>query len=462
MRLWAHGGRILSKDPPAPPDLDLPPASLLGISPAFESRAIKVVPLNVQAETRILFSVTVQPSIAGGISSNPTLQSLTVLSLSAHCDICLPCSNPISKIAFIFQDAACFPSRSGQPILMNQSPAPFRLRGIQCLRALAALLVVIQHAVFFASQAEGRDITFFLRFQLGASGVFLFFMLSGFVMAMQVGQTPRSFALHRIVRIYPGYLLALAGRTLLFALLSPFAPGLPRTFDFDLSLLLLPTGRLVDSVAVPYWSLIYEMCFYFLLLVMISMRFRHAGYATAMLAWAVAILLAPTLGITSGFWGAADVTQILFSPFSLFFIGGFLLSSALYAGQRLAFALWLLLVVAASIGQGTVVTPFFAGIIVVGSLLIALTSVPQIAWPSPLARLGDGSYGLYLLHLPIIYGLFLSLAGAGYGFWPLIAILFGAALIGAGAFGLFECALYRDRLRPLADRLSGRLRPVAV
>src|SRR5262245_26289401 len=100
---------------------------------------------------------------------------------------------------------------------LSQPSGTFRLRAIQCLRAFAASMVLFQHSVFYAGQAEGWELLSFRRLQIGALGVLLFFLISGFVMAMQVGQSPLRFAAHRVLRIYPGYGLALGLATLLIA-----------------------------------------------------------------------------------------------------------------------------------------------------------------------------------------------------------------------------------------------------
>jgi len=340
---------------------------------------------------------------------------------------------------------------------LHQPSSPFRLRAIQCLRAVAALTVLLQHAVYFAGQSEGSDVTGFERYSIGVAGVFLFFMISGFVMAMQTGQSASRFALHRILRIYPGYLLALGLSALLVAL---FLPEKLLDLTFDVSLLLVPTGSLSDGFQVPYWTLIYEILFYFLLFLMISLQFRPAWYGTFMLIWTLAILVAPLLGITNPAWALADATDIFFSPFNLFFIGGFLLFGAIREGRRFTLAAWLLLVLAESLGARGVVSQFYVEVVVIGGGLLSLAAwLPDLPCPRFLVRLGDGSYGLYLVHALIIRILFDSMSGRGHGFWFAFAVFFSTGLAGGCLFGLFEFRLYRDYMRPLADRWSRRLLP---
>lgn len=344
--------------------------------------------------------------------------------------------------------------------VLDQPSSPFRLRTIQCLRAVAALTVLLQHAVYFAGQSEGSDVTGFERYSIGVTGVFLFFMISGFVMAMQTGQSASRFALHRILRIYPGYLLALSLSALLVAL---FLPGKLLDLTFDVSLLLVPTGSLSDGFQVPYWTLIYEMLFYFLLFLMISLQFRPAWYGTFMVIWTLVILVAPLLGITNPAWALADAADIFLSPFNLFFIGGFLLFGAIKEGRRFTLAVWLLLVLADSLDAGGVVSQFYVEVVVIGGALLCLAAwLPDLPCPRFLVRLGDGSYGLYLAHAPIMRILFDSVAGRGHGFWFAFAVFFSMGLAGGCLFGLFEFRLYRDYMRPLADRWSRRLLPRAA
>ena len=72
-----------------------------------------------------------------------------------------------------------------------------RLRSIQVLRGIAAMAVVAHHAF------DGP--------RLGAAGVDLFFVISGFIMATCTGaRSPGQFLADRAWRIYPLWLIAVA------------------------------------------------------------------------------------------------------------------------------------------------------------------------------------------------------------------------------------------------------------
>lgn len=80
-----------------------------------------------------------------------------------------------------------------------------KLESIQVLRGIAASMVVIMHAwgVSTLQQQPHNPV------RLGAAGVDLFFVISGFIMAtISAGKTPREFLIDRLWRIYPIWWIA--------------------------------------------------------------------------------------------------------------------------------------------------------------------------------------------------------------------------------------------------------------
>jgi exopolysaccharide production protein ExoZ len=165
------------------------------------------------------------------------------------------------------------PSTSGQ----------LHLRGIQYLRAIAALMV----AYFHALEQIPAYTPYFERYLGGrlnlASGVDIFFVISGFIMLItNRNGTPGKFALRRIIRIVPLYWFL----TLLLILLALWQPAQFRTTVLSAtavakSLLFIPylnpghSGQ-VWPLLVPGWTLNLEMFFYavFALVLFVPPRFR--------------------------------------------------------------------------------------------------------------------------------------------------------------------------------------------
>ena len=155
------------------------------------------------------------------------------------------------------------------------------IRPIQYLRGIAAMMVVWHHAL---AQVAGTQ-NFIRLPQFGAYGVDLFFAISGFIMLVTTWDkdiTPLEFAKHRIRRIVPLYWLA----TLLMVCSAIVAPLLFKTLRFDADSLLkslffipyysLSFPGLIQPLLVPGWSLNYEIFFYglFALLLTVNREWR--------------------------------------------------------------------------------------------------------------------------------------------------------------------------------------------
>ncbi|WP_347302204.1 acyltransferase [Croceibacterium sp. TMG7-5b_MA50] len=164
------------------------------------------------------------------------------------------------------------------------------LVGIQYLRALAALMVVVFHLDL---QVPAFGVTPSLPVGL-AGGVDIFFVISGAIMWITTDgrpQTPGRFMFRRIVRVVPLYWAV----TLFTAAVALIAPGLLRTSRLDdvhliASLLFVPwpnpTVPGLYPLVVPGWTLNYEMAFYllFALALPLSGRGRALAVAAALLA----------------------------------------------------------------------------------------------------------------------------------------------------------------------------------
>ncbi|ESZ67910.1 hypothetical protein X727_24050 [Mesorhizobium sp. L103C119B0] len=159
---------------------------------------------------------------------------------------------------------------------------------IDLLRILAATLVLLNHfATFGAAAASVVDLDqaafgFLSAFAgVGAVGVEIFFVISGFVIAMSAsGKGGLShafqFARLRAVRILPALwisaLICLAAR----AAYGENISSLP--IAFLRSIILSPKGPYIDGVV---WSLVIEAVFYTTILICIVSRFRLALYGLA-------------------------------------------------------------------------------------------------------------------------------------------------------------------------------------
>jgi exopolysaccharide production protein ExoZ len=279
-------------------------------------------------------------------------------------------------------------------------------RLIQVLRVVAALMVVIHHAVIVLYLRDGLGIGNWIN---GGAGVDIFFVISGFVMTvssapLRASQHPaRIFLARRLERIVPMYWLATTCKVvavLAWPLLALY--GLGTTWHVVVSYLMLPT-RLAPVVFVG-WTLIYEMMFYVLFAIVLALRAPLLKTIGPVLVVLALLQLAPHLRLP--FMVAWYANTIV-----LDFLYGILLALGLRwvvrMPRELAFPL-------AMVGMAVLlnwVAPNFsfwrgllwgvpAAAVVAGALALERSWGPKM--PRWLLELGDASYSIYLIHVFVL------------------------------------------------------------
>lgn len=160
-----------------------------------------------------------------------------------------------------------------------------RVNEIDLLRFLAALAVVFFHYAFRGYAADNMTVMPYLSLapvaKYGFLGVQLFFMISGFVILMTAsGNTVAGFISSRAIRLYPAYW---ASCTLTFLVVLYFgAPHFSASWhQYLINLSMLNGFMNVDHIDGAYWSLVIELRFY--LLVILVMAIRQINRAEAFL-----------------------------------------------------------------------------------------------------------------------------------------------------------------------------------
>jgi peptidoglycan/LPS O-acetylase OafA/YrhL len=347
-----------------------------------------------------------------------------------------------------------------------------KLRSLEMLRGVAAILVVLYHTRTILG-TRGNPVPFAHIFGAGYRGVDLFFVLSGFIIAHvhihDIGRPARlrDYAFNRVARIYPAIIIM----TILAALLYTLGFGSPSgasklsVSGFTASLLLLPQAG--DPLVNVSWSLKYEIFFYVAFATLI-LNVRLG--LVLLLAWQIAVL---TVGVCLPPQALGLAGFYLRSLCLDFGIG---LVCAWLAGRRVivlmaqaSHAPWVLLAAGiAGFAIGMAVDPVtaLAGIpcgLGAGAIILALTVLEQagrIRVADVLVRLGGASYGIYLVHFSVITVLvtvLLRVHGTGMdGFLFLACAVFGiaAGIVFDQAVDQPVQRLLRQRLKPL---LFGRL-----
>ena len=335
-----------------------------------------------------------------------------------------------------------------------------KIESVQVLRAVAALGVVLFHAVHQLMSHGGPELPSAV---LGAAGVDLFFVVSGFIMwvtALDPGMSPQRFAVKRIQRIVPLYWLM----TLLVLAVAVFAPGAMRNashdpWHFAASLLFIPwphpaMPEHLWPAVVPGWSLNYEMFFYVLVggALLLRRSFRLPFIGGALLA----------LVLAGQFFQPPGIARFYANPIVLEFVLGLLIGMAFDPARRTRagdYAACLVGLVA-FVAIGPLETE--ANRLLTWGLPLALAAYGAINIALPrenrvvqgLEVVGDASYSIYLtqfLALPAAAGVFARVMSDLNGWVACVAFVVGtssvAVLTGIACFYWVEKPMLRRKQR---------------
>jgi peptidoglycan/LPS O-acetylase OafA/YrhL len=307
-----------------------------------------------------------------------------------------------------------------------------KLEGLQVLRAVAALLVVWCHlkSNLVASPASNLPDNW-LSTEVGAIGVDIFFVISGFVIALtaeKLGNDWRTFLAHRAARIVPVYylistyllLIMLAGslyRTNSSSVLNNLTfNNLFNTYGF---IPLFDRTTYSNPLCTNGWTLSFEIWFYLCFAGL--MRYRGGRTAGKYLPLILSAGVALALIFYHGTW---FLPKFLFNPMVLEFCAGCLLYHARNRiGLRILYVMlvWLplsLFFVNRTYLLGDNVTILanpvsalwraaiwgsFAACLIGIVTQIDLKHAPR--WPKVLLLIGDASYSIYLLGPVIMWTL---------------------------------------------------------
>lgn len=323
---------------------------------------------------------------------------------------------------------------------MSHSPALVGLRTqaryipqLEALRGWAILLVVAFHMLGsidgpLSENGLPEGSPFWLRIAAaGNTGVTLFFVLSGFLLAQPFIQAIRScervsigrFYSARLLRIVPLYYAAV----LVAWLVSSNSVGAFK------ALLFIPVGFELFPFSVPWWTLCLEMQFYLLLpWVMLALNYRLGRYLVVLVgvAWfilhCIYLLLPQWLGSLS----ISGLEDSLFGRGFAFLIGGlagwFYMSrsyAVIFSSARIAAQASLLLLVAmlwllqwyGLMGQAPALQamPLYHDLEALLWAGLLLCSLGPLSWWRRIfinrlfSHFGSISYSLYLVHLPILF-----------------------------------------------------------
>jgi exopolysaccharide production protein ExoZ len=284
-----------------------------------------------------------------------------------------------------------------------------RIENVQILRFVAAAVVLFTHITFYVTSRIDAG---FGIWHPGAAGVSLFFVISGVVIYLSAGDLPRNgpsatnFLRKRGLRIFPLYWLITTFKLVLALALPAALVGNQPTLGYTLaSYFLVPMTNAFGKVEPLHgvgWSLLHEMYFYYLFAAALWLRASPFAMSSAVIValWLVGLVVPADVA----------VARVAFSEQNLLFIAGMTLAHLYRRGfrlqQRLAWAIFIAgLFLMLSESARNLWIPLFkrfdigAVTIMLGAMSLRLQALARVR--QLLARLGDSSYALYLIH-PIL------------------------------------------------------------
>ena len=340
-----------------------------------------------------------------------------------------------------------------------------RIVSLQILRFIDAAMVIIYHATCETFTAPGGICSNRHPGDIGAAGVDVFFVVSGFVIFLTgpLAQPRPSGALffwRRFRRVAP-----------LFYLMSvPFVVAALVTRQFDgpqtiATLLFWPASG--PAIVTPYlhagWTLCFEMAFYSAVAVaLIGGRWRRNIVLIALAVAALALIAPQSLT-------ARHLTNPLFVEFgfgaALAWLWPRLRAADLRLGWALAGIAVAIFAAEAILGVGDAIyvrpavtnTEGFARVAVFGppaALLVAGVAIlDRVArgWAArSLAWLGDASYSTYLsqsISVPLMVDVWMAMLGRGRPLVLIAVLCAGASIVGALSYLLIERPILRELRR---------------
>ena len=330
---------------------------------------------------------------------------------------------------------------------------------IRALRGIAALSVAVSHLQPFVPVSAGALAAF--PFAAGKAGVDIFFVISGFVMAVATADLPAGriaglgFLWRRLARITPLYWFVTCG--LIAAIVFDLNLGGQRSVDLDRlvrSLLFIPVhspdGGIRPVIAVG-WTLDYEMYFYLCMTIVVALFARYRLAAMGALMTVVYLVASANLD--------PRIDWVLNAGLASEFLFGFLVARCYRDPRKSTVLLVLALLVCwIMLPEFQLLHPYGAGFDralswgMLAVVVVLSATLIENRWPiGPipfLGPLGDASYALYLIHVPafavinrILVAMDLRLAAAA-----------SSAMMLLGAVGI-AVVLHRLIEKPLTVKL---------
>lgn len=353
------------------------------------------------------------------------------------------------------------------------------LYGLDLIRFFAAMLVLLNHFATYStteasitSDLERRAYWFLQMFEdIGATGVQIFFVVSGFVISMSAmqcsgGAGALRFGMARAMRLLPALWISSA-ISVMALLMAGFELG-PLLDRFVRSAILSPIGPYIDGVV---WSLVVEAVFYLLIgvailysstLQLVTIAILLGGISSIYLATALAAVMSenePLIALLSRF-----PFKVFLLKHGVFFAIGILLWARFTSGTGRAVQLALVLFVLMGLVEvwlqsypngSRSLASVVIWLVALGCLILSIRSSEVPRQHKMRRLLGDMSYPIYLNHYTT--GMVAVFLLHQMGVTGLPSFIVSLLIVASISFGvLWAERKVREWLRPQFSRIQSQ------
>jgi peptidoglycan/LPS O-acetylase OafA/YrhL len=315
---------------------------------------------------------------------------------------------------------------------LGQRSPQARLTQFDGMRGFATLFVLVFHYLNSFPDVFETSIQPVPHLVLIGYSVYLFFILSGFVILMSVERSkrPSDFVINRVVRLYPTYWIALAISSTIVA--SGFFPDTRVTQhtlharQFLLNVTMLQQYFRTKNIDGVFWTLTQELAFYFWAFVVLATGSlgKLEKLCAAFLVFRLALGLSQHFAVTHV--GLRLCNLVMLENGHLFVIG------MMFYRLRSRGSTWLrhALIAFGAAQEGVRGSWQIHVFIVLGIGLFYALHYGRAQWLNarPLLWLGSISYALYAVHEIPGWALLLFMRRHGVNYWLAMAITTACAL----------------------------------
>ena len=276
-----------------------------------------------------------------------------------------------------------------------------RYSELDAIRGVAVIMVLLYHYTIRYGDIYEHSIEPLFHFEFGHYGVQLFFMVSGFVIFLTLNKTNYAidFIISRFSRLYPAYWFAVLLTFLAVTLFS--LKGRENSLgEAIINLTMLQKWLGVSDVDGVYWTLIVELTFYLIMLLLfINKQLKNIEYIAII--WLTIIIIAPITEFMFSITIHWTIKLLFLLKYGNLFIAGIMFYKIMHQAKNIHYIILAIALVSEFHLYGTTLGLFVSAYFLM--FLLFVKGYLALLAQRPLIFLGTISYSLYLIHQNIGY-----------------------------------------------------------